>query len=111
MLNEQQIKFIKEFLKCKLNLTDLEKDILDTFDEYIKNPLDMQKAACRIKINEMKYEDLFVKVNSLPTTIPKPSSQVTDIDLRYLLDCQLAFLCQKAFSEETNNDQTQNANA
>lgn len=111
MLNEQQIKFIKEYLKCKLNLTDLEKDIIDTFDEYIKNPLNIRQAAYRIKINEIKYEDLFVKVNSLPTTIPKPSSQVTDVDLRYLLDCQLSFLYQKAFPEETNNDQTENANA
>ncbi len=111
VLDELLKKVIIEIVKKKSNPTDLEKDIVDTFDEYTKNPFNMQKAADKIAENYAKYEDLFVKVNSLPTTIPKPSSQVTDIDLRYLLDCQLAFLCQKVFSEETNNDQTKNANA
>ena len=80
--------FLIDFLRLKHEITSLEKDILDTWNEL------------QILSNKISHPDIAVKVNALPTTIAKPQSQVTEVDNRYILQCQLAFLAGKEMEEQ-----------
>ena len=63
------------YLRQKQYITDLEKDILDTWNELQKNP--------------------FVAIAALPATETRPFEQATDSDIRYNLEKQLAALAAK----------------
>lgn len=92
--------FLIVFLRLKHEITSLEKDILDTWNELQKNPFDMDSANKQILSNKISHPDIAVKVNALPTTIAKPQSQVTEVDNWYILQCQLAFLAGKEMEEQ-----------
>lgn len=49
-------------LRKKQYLTDLEKDILDTWNELQKNPFDMDSAARQVLSNDAKYMDIAAMV-------------------------------------------------
>ena len=97
-----KISILIEFLKSQRMITTLEKDILDTWNEYQKNPFDMDSANRQIALNYGNHSDIYEKVNSLPTTVSKPRNQITEIDLRYVLGEQLLFLVDKRNEENKN---------
>ena len=97
-----KISILIEFLKSQRMITTLEKDILDTWNEYQKNPFDMDSANRQIALNYGNHSDIYAKVNSLPTTVSKPRNQITEIDLRYVLGEQLLFLVDKRNEENKN---------
>ena len=97
-----RVSILIEFLKSQRMITPLEKDILDTWNEYQKNPLDMDSANRQIALNYGNHSDIYKKVNSLPTTVSKPRNQITEIDLRYSLGEQLLFLVDKRNGENKN---------
>ena len=86
---------ITEPLKQNRFITPLEQDILDIWNELQKHPLDMSSANQKIVSNNLKYPDIYTKVSVLPSTVQKPVQEITETDLRYILDSQLAFLVQK----------------
>ena len=47
------------FLQEKQYLTDLEKDILDTWNELQKNPFDRSAAQRQVLQNDAKYPEIF----------------------------------------------------
>ena len=83
------------YLRQKQYITDLEKDILDTWDELQKSPLDMDSAERQVLSNDANYRDIAAMVTALPTTVKKPREQITETDLRYKLTMQLVRLLQK----------------
>ena len=83
-------------LRKKQYLTDLEKDILDTWNELQKNPFDMDSAARQVLSNDAKYMDIAAMVTALPTTVRKPRGQITETDLRYNLTMQFKTLAVRA---------------
>lgn len=87
--------FDNSFAK-KQYLTDLEKDILDTWNELQKNPFDMDSAARQVLSNDAKYMDIAAMVTALPTTVQKPRGQITETDLRYNLTMQFKTLAVRA---------------
>lgn len=97
-----KVSVLIEFLKSQRMITALEKDILDTWNEYQKNPFDMDSANRQIALNYGNHSDIYEKVNSLPTTVSKPRNQITEIDLRYVLGEQLLFLVDKRNEENKN---------
>lgn len=97
-----KISILIEFLKSQRMITALEKDILDTWNEYQKNPFDMDSANRQIALNYGNHSDIYEKVNSLPTTVSKPRNQITEIDLRYILGEQLMFLANKEMEKMRN---------
>lgn len=97
-----KVSILIEFLKNQRMITALEKDILDTWNEYQKNPFDMDSANRQIALNYGNHSDIYEKVNSLPTTVSKPRNQITEIDLRYVLGEQLLFLVDKRNEENKN---------
>ena len=87
--------FLIEYLKQKQYLTDLEKDILDTWNELQKNPFDRSAAQKQVIQNNAKHPEIFVAIAALPITETRPFEQATDSDIRYNLEKQLAALAAK----------------
>ena len=87
--------FFIEYLKQKQYLTDLEKDILDTWNELQKNPIDCSAAQRQVLQNDAKYLEIFFAIKSMPTTVLRPIEQMTESDIRYNLENQLAALAAK----------------
>lgn len=58
MLDETTIKSIIDYLEKKVNLTELEKDILDSVHDLKKYPADMNTLIARIVLNKGKYKKL-----------------------------------------------------
>ncbi|WP_286147086.1 hypothetical protein [Neopoerus faecalis] len=83
------------FLQEKQYLTDLEKDILDTWNELQKNPFDRSAAQKQVIQNNAKHPEIFVAIAALPATETRPFEQATDSDIRYNLEKQLAALAAK----------------
>ena len=86
---------ITELMKQKGIITPLEQDILDTWAELLKHPLDMSSANQKIMLNNLKHPDICAKMSVLPSTVQPPIQKTTETDLRNILDSQLAFLVQK----------------
>ena len=70
-------------LKVKQCLTDLEKHILDTWNEIQKIPFDRASAQKQVIQNNVKYPDIC------------PFTQVTESDIQYNLKEQLTALALK----------------
>lgn len=82
-------------LKVKPYLTDLEKDILDTWNEIQKKPFDRASAQRQIIQNNVKYPDIFAAINARPTVNIRPFTQVMESDIQYNLKEQLTALALK----------------
>ena len=87
--------FFIEYLRQKQYLTDLEKDILDTWNELQKNPMDRSAAQKQVLQNDAKYPEIFLAIAALPTTVSRPIERMTELDIRYNLENQLAALAAK----------------
>ena len=87
--------FLIEYFRQKQYLTDLEKDILDTWNELQKNPIDRSAAHKQVIQNNAKHPEIFVAIAALPATETRPFEQATDSDIRYNLEKQLAALAAK----------------
>ena len=87
--------FLIEYLRQKQYLTDLEKDILDTWNELQKNPFDRSAAQKQVIQNNAKHPEIFVAIAALPATETRPFEQATDSDISYNLEKQLAALAAK----------------
>ena len=97
-----QVSILIDFLKSQRIITPLEKDILDTWNEYQKNPFNMDSSNRQIVSNNINHPDIFAKVTALPTTVSKPKEQITESDFRYILGEQLLFLVDKRNGENKN---------
>ena len=84
-----------EMLKQKQVLTPLEQDILDTWNELQKRPFSMSSANRQIVSNDINHPQIADAVAALPTTVQKPQNQITEEDLRYILNMQLSGLIAK----------------
>ena len=78
--------FLIEYLKQKQYLTDLEKDILDTWNELQKNPFDRSAAQKQVVQNNAKHPEIFVAIAALPATETRPFEQATDSGDRWVTD-------------------------
>ena len=67
MIKDQIIDGILKTLENKLNLTELEKDILDSIKDLKKLPVDRNALIKRIKENKAKYDDMMLKTFALLT--------------------------------------------
>ena len=100
MLTDNQKHIIIATVKQLTKLSELEKDILDTMEEYSKQFFDMEHAQKRIAINYGKHPDLYVKVGAAPNTVQKYANQMNEVDYRYILQMQLDFLLEEEWEEK-----------
>ena len=83
------------YLRQKQYIADLEKDILDTWNELQKTPFDYRSAQMQVMKHDAKYPTVSTEIPALPTTVPKPIEQFTEADIRYNLTMQLVALAAK----------------
>lgn len=93
-----------EALRQKRYVTDLEKNILDTWNELQKNPFDRTSAETQVKKINFCYPDVHVTLSVLPTTIMRPFAEATNDDIRYNLNHQLNALVAKEL-EKLNSEE------
>ncbi|MCH5259211.1 MAG: hypothetical protein J1F18_05620 [Lachnospiraceae bacterium] len=67
MINDKMVDSILEVLESKLNLTEMQKDIIDSIRDLKKDPLDRNAIISRIKENKAKYGDMILKTLALFT--------------------------------------------
>ena len=84
-----------EGLRQAKQITSLEKDILDTWNELQKNPFDCASAQMQVVQNYGKYPGIVAWVAALPTTVVRNFNQITEYDIRYNLEKQLEALAAK----------------
>ena len=94
------IEFIYEYLKNKSELSELEKDILDSIKEFNKECIDRNSLISRIRTNIAKYnwlvQEEVIKATSLmlkgvqPTFTPYEQSE--DVDLLEKLSNQIMMM-------------------
>lgn len=84
-----------EYLRQRNELTDLERDILDTADEIQKTPFDRASAEWQAKKNNAKYPDMYGAIMALPNTTSIPWEQTTDKEVWSCLSHQLDCLIMK----------------
>lgn len=93
----RQFAYFVDILRSQNCISDLDKDILDTWNELSKNPFDMDSARMQELHNRAVYPDIYAAVLSNPTTVVKNYNQANQSDLIYSLTCQLEFLLTKRF--------------
>lgn len=99
-MNHSEIKVLIECLKEKQFITELEKDILDSWHGLQKEPFNRQELEKKIMENNAKYPEIFVKISTTPGIITKPFKQVTDEEVRKNLLMQVELLCVKELEEK-----------
>lgn len=81
-MDQRTIDIAIEALKTKKHITDIESDILKTWEDYKRNPFDREKAQSRIISNNIKYPDILVAIEMMPNIVKKPFTEVTEDDTK-----------------------------
>lgn len=92
-------KSLIEILHHQEHLTDLQRDIFNTWNELQKSPIDRNSAINQITQNNAKYPYIYVAIAALPTTVNRTSDKLTEQDIRYNLKNQLSLLVPKGWEE------------
>ena len=95
----RQIENLIIFLRVKGAVNELEKTILDTINTLHENPFNNEKARKQIAHTGDLYPDVFAFVSAEPTTVLKNARDVTEQDLKYILNEQLKFMSLKELQE------------
>ena len=85
-----------ENLKAKGQKTDIEVDIVETWEDLNRCPFDYEKAKLRVLSNDAKYPDIKALIVVKPQTVVKPINYVTEDDLKYNLSSQVELLLVRA---------------
>lgn len=101
MNNNYKIEQLIVFFRINGTFSDLEKDILDSYNILQEFPFDNDKAKKQIWHNSQNYPDVSALVDTEPTTIVKRSEEITEQDRKYILGEQLNFLVLKEFNENS----------
>ncbi len=94
------IDAVIKYLETKLNLNELEKDIVDTHRELTKQPIDRNGLIKKIKENKAKQgfvmqEKILANIQTNYTSKLIPLEDLTDDELSANLANQLLLLCSK----------------
>ena len=90
-------------LMIKDEKTSIEKDILETWNELIKQPFDKESAHKQVVSNDSNYPDIFFTIAAMPSTVQLPKSyQPTEADIKYNLQNQLILLAGKEWEAQLN---------
>ncbi len=98
-LTSQQIVLIIQFLATAQSTSDLESDILDTYNVLTDIPFDNQKARTQISKIDIKYTDVTKERTVMPDIVFKYSADFTEHERKATLQTQLCLLCKKELAE------------
>ncbi len=98
-MNDEVIDFAIKYIEKKANLTDLEKDILDSYYELSKSSIERSKIIAQIRKNRkhdiLEKEAELVTAQTRGNAISIPLNQLTTDLLISNLKNQLLILCLK----------------
>ena len=94
-----KVNAVLEFLKLNGTITDLEKDILDTFDKLCKQPFSREEVQKKVADNFRNHWDIKLSAGVALGGNFLPAQYLTDDELRKNLSFQLAELCDKEDEE------------
>ena len=94
-MTNQQISAIINMIHITNNLTSLQKDILDTWNELQKNPFDSKSAYIQIVNNNINHPDVFIAIRTMPDVVTKTAETLTLDDMIFTLNRQLKALVTK----------------
>lgn len=100
------ISVLIDYLKSQKEITDLEKDILDTWDELQKIPFDGLSARQRMGKNYTSYPDIFVSASLATGEIAKPDNALSDEQVKGNLHWQLTMMAEKELEALLHDQQT-----
>ena len=89
------IEIVIEYLKLKNELSDLESDILSTFNTFVGVPFDRKKAEEKIFENNLKHVDILTSISNRPGIVHRAFSDSSDEEVKNNLRMQLECLCEK----------------
>lgn len=101
-MTNQQISVIINLIRFTNNLTSLQKDILDTWNELQKNPFDSKSAYKQIVNNNINHPDMFTTIRTMPDVITKSAETLTLDDMIFTLNRQIEVLVTKEMITRTN---------
>lgn len=101
MLDNKLRYIILKYCESKANLTELDKDILDSCNDLYKNSIDRNAIIQRIITNRTKYFSLLQEeyiahsIKQGQLTTPIPWDKLSDMDLQNNLQTQISVLLSK----------------
>lgn len=101
-MTDQQISTLINVLRFTNQITPLQKDILDTWDELQKKPLDTDSAHKQITYNNFSHPDIFMAISSMPGVVQKTAADLTQDDMIFTLRHQLDGLAAKEMEAHVN---------
>lgn len=101
-MTDQQISALVNVLRYANQITSLQKDILDTWDELQKKPFDAESAHRQIAANNFSHPDVFMAISALPGVVHKTAETLTQDDLIFTLRRQLDGLAAKEMGAQAN---------
>ncbi len=93
------ISFIAKALKAGRYITDLQKSILDTWNEYHKQPFDNESALIKIFENIKNYQEIYAASLTKMLQYLSERRPVSEVELKELLHIQCDILASKELGE------------
>ncbi len=103
-MTDQQISALIDVLRYTNQITPLQKDILDTWDELQKKPFDAESAHKQIFSNNISHPDIFMAISALPGVVQKTAETLTQDDMVFTLRRQLEGLFAKEMEGQFNGN-------
>ena len=103
-MTDQQISALIDVLRYTNQITPLQKDILDTWDELQKKPFDAESAHKQIFSNNISHPDIFMAISALPGVVQKTVETLTQDDMVFTLRRQLEGLFAKEMEGQFNGN-------
>ena len=103
-MTDQQISAFVNALRYTKQITPLQKDILDTWDELQKKPFDTDSARKQIVSNNFSHPDIFMAISAMPGIMQKTAADLTQDDMIFTLRHQLDGLAAKEMEAHINGD-------
>lgn len=100
-MTDQQISTLINVLRFTNQITPLQKDILDTWDELQKKPLDTDSAHKQITSNNFSHPDIFMAISSMPGVVQKTAADLTQDDTPVLNQGTYKVLCNGFYTQDS----------
>lgn len=101
-MTDHQISTLINALRYTNQITPLQKDILDTWDELQKKPFDTDSARRQIASNNFSHPDIFMAISVMPGIVQKTAADLTQNDMIFTLRRQLDGLAAKELEAQAN---------
>ena len=103
-MTDQQISALIHVLRYMNQITPLQKDILDTWDELQKESFDAESAHKQIFSNNISHPDVFMAISAMPGIVQKTAADLTKDDMIFTLRRQLDGLATKEMEAHVNGN-------